>query len=188
MSFKLRELFQEAFRLWYTRSPTSHPTRDNPVYAHFKRIQILLQNIPFNLGFVNYIAKASVGMGNWATVPWIGLRNGLNTSNFQSGLFVVYVLSPDFKRLYLTIIQGVQKLDPRQLECRARIIRKKMQKPEGFVEGIDNGLARIVSLNSPAYKYEKAIVYSKKYDLHNLPDDSTFREDLKDALIAHQSF
>lgn len=186
MSLKLRELFQEAFRLWYNRSPTSSPTRDHPVYAHFKRIQILLQNIPFNLGFVNYIAKASVGMGKWATIPWIGLRNGLNTTNFQSGLFVVYVLSPDFKRFYLTIIQGVQDRNLFQLEHSAKNIRKKVKKPEGFVEGVEAHLARFTSTNSLAYKYERAIVYSKKYNLDNLPDDSTFRKDLKNALTAHQ--
>lgn len=188
MSFKLRELFQEAFRLWYNRSLTSLPTRDNPVFTHFKRIQILLQNMPFNLGFTNYIAKASVGMGKWATIPWIGLRNGENTTNFHSGLFVVYVLSPDYNRFFLTIIQGVQNKDLIQLEHGARTVRKKIKKPEGFVEGIEGALAEHSSINSNPYKYEKAIVYSKKYDVNNLPDDSTFREDLKNALLAHQTF
>ena len=105
----------------------------------------------------------------------------------KSGLFVVYVLSPDYERFFLTIIQGVQGKDLIRLEHGARTIRKKIKKPEGFVEGIDGALAKHASFNSKAYKYERANVYSKKYDLNNLPDDSTFREDLKNALAAHQT-
>ena len=187
MDFKFRELFQEAFRLWYSKSPGSKLSSRTPVFKFFRKFQILLKNVPSSLGFRNYVVRASVGVGKWATIPWIGLRNGLNTSNFQSGLFVVYVLSPDYKRFYLTLIQGVQDRTIFHLENSARNIRKKIIKPEGFTEGIDGALASHSSINSLSYKYEKAIVYSKKYDLNNLPDESILRNDLKNALTAHQT-
>lgn len=187
MDFEWKAFFQEAFRLWYSRSPNSRPTRDTQVFKFFRKMQILLKKAPSSLGFENYEVKAGVGKGNWAKIPWIGLRSELNTSNFQSGLFVVYVLSPDYKRFYLTLIQGITSVSLIQLEAGARTLRKKIIKPEGFTEGIDGALASYSSINSSAYKYEKAIVYSKKYDLSNLPNEATFRNDLKNALTAHQA-
>ena len=188
MSFEFRELFQEAFNLWYSRSPTSRPTSDTPVSKFFKKFKILLQNIPFSLGFENYIAGEGIGSrGIWATIPWIGLRKAGNTDNFESGLLVVYVLSPDFRRFYLTIIIGVKDKTPKELEYESAKMRMQIKKPEGFIEGLDGSLTKFPYDNSSAYKYEKAVVYSKRYDLNNLPDEATFRTDLKNALTAHQT-
>ena len=185
--FEFRELFQEAFNLWFSRSPSSLPTSDTAVSKFFKKFQILLQKVPFSLGFENYVVKSGIGKGNWAEIPWIGIRNKVNTSNFLYGLFVVYVLSPDFRRFYLAIIIGVKDKTPAELEYESAKRRRQIIKPEGFVEGLDGSLTKFPYTNSSAYKYETAVVYSKRYDLNNLPDEATFRSDLKNALTAHQA-
>ena len=186
-NFEFRESFQKAFRLWFSRTPTSLPTSDTPVSKFFKKFQILLQKVPFSLDFENYVVKAGIGKGKWAEIPWIGIRNKVNTSNFLYGLFVVYVLSPDFRRFYLTIIIGVKDKTPEELEYESAKMRIQIKKPEGFVEGLDGSLTKFPYDNSSAYKYEKAVVYSKRYDLNNLPDEATFRTDLKNALTAHHA-
>ena len=113
-------------------------------------------------------------MGKWATIPWIGLRDEKTTVNFQSGSFVVYVLSPDFRRFYLTIIIGVKDKSPTELEYESAKMRRQINKPECFVEGMSQ-LTRVPSPKySKAFKYEKGTVYSKRYDLNNLPDETTF--------------
>jgi len=187
MIFELRELFQEAFNLWYSRPLSSLPTSDTPVSKFFKKFEILLQNVPFSLGFENYVAKMGIGKGKWAEIPWIGIRNKAKTSNFLNGLFVVYVLSPDFRRFYLTIINGVQGKTLDQINFETIKTMKQIKKPEGFSKGIEGSLTKFPSNNSSAYKYEQAIVYSKRYDLNNLPNEATLRNDLKNALTAHQT-
>ena len=187
MDFELIELFQEAFNLWYSKPLSSLPTSDTSVFKFFKKFQILLQKIPFSLGFENYVVKYGIGKGTWAEIPWIGIRNKINTSNFLQGLFVVYVLSPDFRRFYLTIINGVQGKSLNQINFETIKTMKQIKKPEGFTKGIEGSLTKFPSNASSAYKYEQAIVYSKRYDLNNLPDEATFRTDLKNALTAHQA-
>ena len=78
LNFELRELFQKAFMLWDSKPVGLTVSRNTPVFKFFKKFQILLQQIPFNLGFENYVAEANVGKGNWAGIPWIGLRNKKN--------------------------------------------------------------------------------------------------------------
>ena len=63
VNFELKALFQEAFKLWYERSPNSRPIKGNPVFEFFRKFKLLVQNLPFRLGFENYIAGASVGKG-----------------------------------------------------------------------------------------------------------------------------
>ena len=187
MDFEMRALFQEAFKLLSERSPTSRPRRGDPVFDFFKKFQILLQNLPFSFGFEDYVAEASVGKGGWAAVPWIGFRSERDTTNFQTGLFVVYLLSPDFERFYLAIIQGVKDRNLAELTKGAKVIRKEIEKPEGFVDGIEGALTRSFSVGSLPYLYEKAVVFSKKYYLDQIPEESKLRNDLKNVLTAHQS-
>ncbi|RLQ93623.1 MrcB family domain-containing protein [Falsibacillus albus] len=55
----------------------------------------------------DYSVTASVGQGNWASVPWIAIMNREITTSTQRGYYLVYLFSEDMKRLYLTLAQGV---------------------------------------------------------------------------------
>ena len=53
------------------------------------------------------IVHGSAGRGNWAEVPWIGLRHPSITSSFQDGVYLVYLYPTDFSGVYLSLNQGV---------------------------------------------------------------------------------
>jgi len=185
----LNNLLEEAFKLWHDRLPNEQPGHDSPVYDFFTtKLQRHIEGLTHRFGYQELIVKASVGIGRWAQIPWIGIRNSNVTANFQEGLFVVYVLSPDFGAIYLTLIQGVSNLSLDELEKSASELRRRIRKPMGFSVGLEGKLAHCEPLNSRPDKYKKAVLYSRKYDLQKLPHDEELEKDLRNALEAYQDY
>ena len=54
--------------------------------------------------------KASVGQGNWATVPWIAVLHPRETTSTQRGTYPVLLIPEDLRGVYLTVAQGVTEL------------------------------------------------------------------------------
>ena len=134
----LNNLLKEAFRLWYDKSPSEQPGHGSPVYDFFtKELERHIEGLTHRFGYQELTVKASVGIGRWAQIPWIGIRNSNVTANFEEGLFVVYVLSPDFGAVYLTIIQGVSGLSLEEIEKSASKLRSRIRKPMGFSFGLE---------------------------------------------------
>jgi len=189
MSIMLNNLLKEAFKLWYDRLPGERPGHGSPVYDFFtKKLQRHVEGLIHRFGYQELIVKASVGIGRWAQIPWIGIRNSKVTANFEEGLFVVYVFSPDFGAVCLTIIQGVSNLSLDELEKSASELRRRIRKPVGFGVGLEGKLAHYEPLNSKPDKYKKGVLYSRKYDLQKLPHDEELEKDLRNALEAYQDY
>lgn len=53
-----------------------------------------------------YIVKGSVGVGRATKTPWIAILNKSITKTTREGVYVVYLFSSDYKRVYLTLNQG----------------------------------------------------------------------------------
>ncbi len=185
----LNNLLKEASKLWHDRSPSEQPGHGSPVYDFYtKKLQRHIEGLTRRFGYQELIVKASVGIGRWAQIPWIGIRNSKVTTNFKEGLFVVYVFSPEFGAVYLTLIQGVSDLSLNELEKSTSEHRKRIRKPEGFSVGLEGKLAHDEPLNSKPDKYKKGILYSRKYDLQNLLHDEELEKDLKNALEAYKDY
>jgi hypothetical protein len=138
-------------------------------------------------GFSGLVVKASAGKGNWAEIPWVGIRNDDITANYLQGLFVVFVFAPQFRKLYLTIIMGVEKEPISEIEMTVSALREKVRKPEGFSIGVEGNLASNAPFNSKPDRYKRGILYSRKYDVRQMID-SEVDEDLKEALDSYQDF
>ena len=54
--------------------------------------------------------KWSLGMGNWARVPWIALLDNRETNTTQSGVYGVFLFREDMSGVYITYNQGVTKI------------------------------------------------------------------------------
>jgi 5-methylcytosine-specific restriction enzyme B len=54
--------------------------------------------------------KASVGQGNWATVPWVAVLHPRETTTTQRGTYPVLLIPEDLRGVYLTLAQGVTEL------------------------------------------------------------------------------
>ena len=113
-------------------------------FGDFVRTEI--PEVLYNTGFVNreeYLVKGSVGQGNWATIPWIAILNSSITTTPQEGVYIVYLLSSDSKRLYLSFNQGCTKIKNSHsknetisiLENAANEIRRKINGQGFSIEG-----------------------------------------------------
>jgi hypothetical protein len=75
MRYDLRELFQEAFEEWENRLPNEKPSWNSLVYRFFKQqLHSGIYDLVQSFGYCDWKVKASVGIGKWASVPWIGIR------------------------------------------------------------------------------------------------------------------
>lgn len=90
------------------------------------------RQIPQNLfAYINsddYIIKGSIGQGNKARTPWIAILDKGITDTPQKGIYLVFLFSSEYKKVYLTLNQGVteynesgKKLTDHIIENRERI-------------------------------------------------------------------
>jgi hypothetical protein len=185
----LKELFVEAFHLWDRKTANEKPKEGFLVYDHFKiKLEPAINQVIEDLGFKGLIVKASVGMGNLAEIPWIGIRHDNAAQSFEQGEYVVYLFSPDFGNLYLTINQGVSRLRIIKLEQKAVELRGKIVRPKDFTDNIIGQLSRDQTLSSKPGKYQKGSIYARKYELLQMPDDAQLRKDLEGALESYQNY
>ena len=184
----LQSAFKDAMRLWQTKSPDEPPKQGFPVYDCFKDLEKIVRTAAILQGGGDLIVTASVGKGNWAKIPWIGMRYNDLATNFQEGIYIVYLLSPDYNRLYLTIIQGVTKHTAEELHGMTPFLRNEIEKPEGFIVGIQGKLSRQARFNPLPDKYERGILYSKFYDMATFPGDDELKKDLKSAVQVYKAY
>jgi hypothetical protein len=183
---ELQSLFKEAFRLWHKRPFDEPPKHGYPTYDHFKKLGDHIGTIAIKLGFGGLKMKVSVGMGCWAEIPWVGLRNPYSTDSFEQGVYVVYLLAPDYDELFLALIQGVTEFTSEQLKESTPRLRSEIERPNGFDIGINGKLARHTTINSKPDKYERGIFYSKIYSVRTFPDDEILKRDLKAVLQVYR--
>lgn len=73
-----------------------------------------------------YLVSGSVGTGNWAMIPWVGIFYKKITTSATKGVYIVYLLSRDGKKLYLTFNQGCTDISEKHTRKETiEIIRSK---------------------------------------------------------------
>lgn len=148
-----------------------------------------------------YRVKGSCGAGRWTSVPWIAIFDKRITSSAQQGIYIVYLLNKDTKKLYLTLNQGAtsiaQKCDedikPRfsriaiannketdeQLERNAAEIRSELKIAEAPCSNtIDTGITG----------YNVGAIYCKEYTVEHLPEDTELVRDLEDFILYYKQY
>jgi len=141
-----------------------------------------------------YLVEGSTGAGNWADISWVAVLDRAITSTTQHGYYIVYLLSKDGTRLYLTLNQGCKKLSDdirkqpakHELERRAAIMRARLK---GRLMRLG---AKPITLGTPASHrlgplYEAGHVVGAHYQTHALPPETELVADLEEAL-AHYKF
>ena len=130
--------------------------------------------------------KASIGAGNWAEVPWLGVFSPESTESATHGIYVVYLFSADMSALYLCQGQGVTRVKEEfgkqqieELERRAQLIRSRVPEHKGIFQG---GAIDLGGKTNLAKEYDSAVAYFKRYDLLRLPSDDLLRDDLREIV------
>ena len=134
-----------------------------------------------------YQIQGSAGRGQWTHTPWVAVLDPAITTTVQEGYYIVYLLSRDGQRLYLSINQGCTRLfdtlgleDARQeLERRAELMRSRLA-------SLPNRLSRSrVSLGVDLWRgqlYEAGDVLNSVYKSSALPTEEDLRQDLREAV------
>ena len=145
----------------------SQPFADNP-FGVFVRTEIPKKI--YETGLVDrakYLITGSVGQGIWSKVPWIGIFDRSITTSATQGVYIVYLLSKDSKRLYLTFNQGCTEIRKqhnkrdtiRIMHDRADQIRGKVSS-NGFISGCDIDLGNQLTELGEFYR-EGTIFYKR---------------------------
>lgn len=69
--------------------------------------------------------KASVGAGNWASVPWLGFFDHLVTESATRGYYVVYLINPTEEKIILSMNQGTTDVYNEFGQSRGRSVLKR---------------------------------------------------------------
>jgi len=141
-----------------------------------------------------YIIKGSPGNGNWSATPWIAVLDVLITKTAQSGYYPVFLFKDDMSGFYLSLNQGVTKVEEiykREtkdvLKIKAQDFRAQIGKiPSNFNERDIN----LSSLNTTKSKYPKLYqagnIISKFYSAHDIPADDELQKDIKEILKIYE--
>ncbi|WP_369789269.1 MrcB family domain-containing protein [Rouxiella sp. WC2420] len=185
---QLSEILQKINQGWV--QATKEPFTEHPLAMLFRKefrqkiVDIVEEFDPF------YEVKASVGAGNWASVPWLSILNPNMTTTTQDGVYPVYLFKADGTGFYLSLIQGTtnptKKLGKRLAEKQAIEIK----------ENILNKLPKLMSWGSRdihlnaktslGQSYEKANIVAKYYDAKSIPSDDRLKEDLNILLMLYK--
>ncbi len=140
-----------------------------------------------NLSFIDvnkYITTGSIGVGNWASVPWIAIMNRSVTLSTQRGYYIVYLFSEDMSSVYLTFAQGVTETSREDMHKIKEEIRESVPLTSKVRKDDDIYLGN--SSKAKAYAQSTALYIPYKYQ--NMPDESELVKDLEEMINIYENF
>lgn len=172
-------------------------TARNQTFAGHPIGTLFRQTIPEQIRSFSFIdpkykIQGSVGMGNWANIPWIAVMDKRITETTQYGEYIVYLFSEDMESVYLTLAQGVtvpkdelgkkegyHYLEQKANELRELLPLEDMQKDDGINLTSRSGLGRDYQVSTVAYI---------RYDRNAIPDDDQLLADLENVVSNYKMY
>ena len=134
---------------------------------------------------VHYEIKGSVGVGRATKTPWIAIMDKDITHSTREGVYLVFLLSADYKHVYLTLNQGTTvpgqfgpRLGIRDITKNTQLIRSILNKRNEFLK--QDGNANIAD-----ERYKAGAIY---YTLWNIEDEEKGLKLLKLYLEIYQEY
>ena len=134
----------------------------------------------------------SAGVGNWSTIPWIGIFNPQITTSAKHGVYVVYLFASDLKTVYLTLNQGCSKL--KEEVGKKKAVQEMHKMAQQIIQDIDNrgflegACIDLRDKKELAYLYEQGTIFSRAYQRESLPDEETLLQDLGNMLDIYDEY
>lgn len=138
-----------------------------------------------------YIVKASVGQGNWANCPWIGIFDPLITVTAQKGYYPVYIYTQNMSGVYLSLNQGVTEVAKTYKKNKSEILRVRAENYRAKID-IDSKYSfeeldlEITSKSKNSKLYEQGSIFSTFYPANKIPDKNKLIQDLHYFLEKYQ--
>ena len=153
-----------------------------------------IPNAIYNTGIVNnstHLVKGSVGKGNWAKIPWVGIFDPKITATAQDGVYIVYLLDSDGNTLYLTFNQGstVLKKDYGKQEAIKRM-RQKASKIISQIDsrGFETNIEFTLGDGDSAELYQKGTIFYKAYRKGAVPAEEELKADLSKMMDIYREY
>lgn len=186
-------------REWITKFMTECPGAKIQPFANNRFGTFVRNDIPeaiYTTGLVDkakYLITASVGAGNWALIPWVCIFDRSITTSATKGVYIVYLLSKDSKRLYLTFNQGCTEISNTHSKRETiRIMREKAIEIVGYTDahgfGVGDNIDLGDNLTSLGQYYERGTIYYKMYDVNAIPDEDVLCRDLDAMMRIYQQY
>lgn len=133
-----------------------------------------------------YKVKGSIGKGNIARVPWVGIFRRDVTENAENGYYVVLLFTENMSSCYLSLNQGITAVE--QLYTRNFALRKMRESAKVALRYLDchpealQGEIDLASTGDLGRAYEAAAISSFRYLRTELPSAELFFQHL-DSLL-----
>ena len=176
-----------------------YKTAKNEVFANNSFGEFVRNDIPamfYKTGLIDkekYLITGSVGQGNWAMVPWIGIFDRSITTSATKGVYIVYLLSKDCSELYLTFNQGCTEI--RKAHSKKETITIMRKKAGEIAEQIDNhgfledeNISLGEGITELGLLYQKGTIFYKRYEVDAIPDDNELLDDLSKMMDIYKNY
>ncbi|MBB6670059.1 McrB family protein [Cohnella nanjingensis] len=187
--FSLRNALHSLMSRYLTAK--SEPLKNNSL-GNYVRNQIPtgVRGFSFIEENPNLKVLASVGMGVWATIPWIAIMDRRITESTQSGEYIVYLFSEDMSTVYLTLAQGVTDANKNGRVVGHRYLRQKVQEIRNLLplDGLRKDEDISLTSGGLGRDYQVSTVAYYKYERDNLPSEETLLQDLENLVINYNQY
>lgn len=141
----------------------------------------------------SYLIKGSVGQGNWAMIPWIGIFDSRITRTATKGIYIVYLLSEDGNSIYISLNQGCTDIKAKHTKKDTiRIMNQNAKDIRAHIDArgfrSDNKAKLGESLTELGELYQEGMIFYKEYKKGRVPEEVELREDLKKMVEIYQDY
>lgn len=178
----------ERFMRMYPEAKAGPFRGDHPVQTVLRDLIEALRRSGPLASRPNVSVKGSVGLGNWAGVPWIAFLDDRVTTSTRSGVYPVLLFREDMTGVYLTLAQGTQQLKEQgrshmleQLKIASRRVKEQIA-PDLIARGFSSDTSPTLGSGNLARDYEASAIVHKLYEAGQVPNDETLLQDL-DAVL-----
>lgn len=131
---------------------------DNTFTSNFKtEIPVILEYF-FSKG--TYKIKGSIGQGRVTQCPWIAIMHANETQSTQEGVYIVFLFSEDFKKIYITLAQGVTKSTQDSIVAKRDQIRSTLSFDSELLKEYNE-----LKISNP--QYNNSAIYSNEWPIND---------------------
>ena len=140
-----------------------------------------------------YLVTGSIGQGSWAMIPWVCIFDRTLTTSALRGVYIVYLLSKEGDRLYLTLNQGCTDIRKNHTKSETiGILRENAYKITSTINTKDFEVNDRVFLGNNLTErgelYQSGTIVYKEYKKSHIPTEKELRDDLKKMLEVYNSY
>lgn len=125
--------------------------------------------------------KGSNGVGNNAKVPWVRVFDPAQSPQPTLGWYVVLLFASDGSAAYLSLNQGVTKLDRAGIDANVRDGWHRVERTVADAKALDRGATRSIQLQDTGLgkQYERGNLLAFAYVLGEVPGREQIKDDLR---------